>query len=151
MQTGGRRGSCGLSDLSDLFMRAVLSFRMIREDCPIVSERTIGLAARSGHAQCLTRSGSRGMSERSELFMRTVLSFRLVHADCPIISEWTIRLSACSQMRTTRAYQTQARLPALGYFGAARFWTMGISAQHVRIARAGDGDNAHNNTPTAPV
>ena len=133
------------------FMRAVRSFLLIHADCPIVSEWTIRLSARSGTAQYLTRSDSRGLSERSELFMRTVLSFRLIHADCPIISEWTIRLSACSQMRTTRAYQTQARLLDLCYFGAARFWTIGISAQHVRIACAGEGDNAHNNTPTALV
>ena len=50
MQKGGRRGSCGLSDLSESFMRTVLSFRLIHADCPIVSEWTIGLSARSGHA-----------------------------------------------------------------------------------------------------
>ena len=128
MQKGGRRGSCGLSDLSESFMRTVLSFRLSHADCPIVSEWTIGLSARSGHAQCLTRCDSRGLPERSDLFMRAVLSFRLVHAGCPIISEWTIGLSACSQMRTTRAYQTQTRLLALCYCGAARFWTAGTSA-----------------------
>ena len=151
MQKGGRRGSCGLSDLSESFMRTVLSFRLIHADCPIVSEWTIGLSARSRNAQCLTRDDSRGLSERSELIMWTVLSFRLIHADCPIISEWTIGLSACSQMRTTLTYQTQARLLALCYVGAARFWTIGISAQHVRIACAGESDNAHNNTSTAPA
>ena len=85
MQKGGRRGSCGLSDLSEAFMRTVLTFRKIHVECPIVSEWTIRLSARSGTTQCLARSDSRGLSERSELFMRTVLSFRLIHADCPIM------------------------------------------------------------------
>ena len=46
-------------------------------------------------------------------------------------------------------YQTLALLLSLCYFGAAWFWTIGTSAQQVRIACDGVGDDAYNNTPTA--